>query len=123
MYFDRLLKYINTLIVILALLALGGVYWFAWRPLPQTSGTIQGGVAQKVTVSFDGLGEPHIAAASQEDTVTASGRKVEWGQGVVILFDQERSLEFEQYSDDLDVSSFAASWVSPARGETVPREQ
>ena len=63
----------------------------------------------------------NIAAASQEDTVTASGRKAERGQGVVILFDQERSLEFEQYSDDLDVSSFAASWASPARGETVPR--
>ena len=73
MRLNRLLKYINTLILILAVLAIAGMYWFAWRPLPQTSGTVHGGVAQKVTVSFDRLGEPHIAAASQDDLLYAQG--------------------------------------------------
>jgi len=70
---NRLLKYINIGIAVLILLAAFGIYWIAWRPLPQTSGTIRAGVAQKVTVSFDKLGEPHIAAANQEDLLFAQG--------------------------------------------------
>jgi len=70
---NRLLKYINIGIAVLILLAAFGIYWIAWRPLPQTSGTIRAGVAQKVTVSFDKLGEPHIAAANQEDLLFVQG--------------------------------------------------
>ena len=73
MRLNRLLKYINIGIAVLILLAAFGIYWIAWRPLPQTSGTIRAGVAQKVTVSFDKLGEPHIAAANQEDLLFAQG--------------------------------------------------
>jgi penicillin G amidase len=70
---NRLLKYINIAIAILILLAALGVYWIAWRPLPQSSGTIRAGVTNKVTVSFDALGEPHIAAGNQDDLLFAQG--------------------------------------------------
>jgi penicillin G amidase len=64
---NRLIRYINTAIAGL------GVWWVAWRPLPQNSGTIAAGVAEKVTVSFDRLGEPHISAANQNDLLFAQG--------------------------------------------------
>ena len=70
---NRLLKYINTAIAVLIVVAAFAVYWIAWRPLPQTSGTIKAGVAQKVKVSFDGLGEPHIAAANEDDLLFVQG--------------------------------------------------
>jgi len=70
---NRLLKYINTVIAILIVLAGAGVYWVAWRPLPKTSGTIAGAVSDKVTVSFDGLGEPHIEAVREGDLLFAQG--------------------------------------------------
>ncbi len=73
MRLNRLLKYINTAIAVLIVLAGAGVYWVAWRPLPQTSGTIATTVSQKVTVSFDGLGEPHVTAASDDDLLFAQG--------------------------------------------------
>jgi penicillin amidase len=72
-HLNRLLKYINTAIAVLIVLAVFGLYWFAWRPLAQTSGTVRGDIAQKVTVSFDGLGEPHIAAANDGDLLYAQG--------------------------------------------------
>jgi len=71
---NRLLKYINTVIAGLIVVAAIGVYWLAWRPLPQMSGMVATpGVARRVTVSFDGLGEPHIAAANQDDLLFAQG--------------------------------------------------
>ena len=73
MYFDRLLKYINTIIAVALILALVAVYWFAYRPLPATSGTIEAFVDSAVTITRDGLGTPHIAAGSIEGTGTADG--------------------------------------------------
>ena len=73
MYLDRLLKYINTLIAAAIVVALGVVYWYAYRPLPQTSGTIEAFVSRPVTITRDGLGTPHIAAESFEDMLFAQG--------------------------------------------------
>jgi penicillin amidase len=70
---SRLVRYINTAIAVLILVAVAAVYWLALRPLPQTSGTIRARVAHKITVRFDGLGEPHIKAASLEDLLFAQG--------------------------------------------------
>jgi len=70
---NRLLKYINTVIAVLIVLAGAGVYWVAWRPLPKTSGTIVAIVANKVTVSFGAIGEPHIHAANEDDLLFAQG--------------------------------------------------
>lgn len=67
------MQYVNRAIAVLVVLAAIGVWWIAWRPLPQTSGTIAGGVAEKVTVSFDSLGEPHVSAANQDDLLFAQG--------------------------------------------------
>jgi len=66
---QRFLKYTNFLIGIVLIVAVIAVYWYAWRPLPQTSGTIEALVGQPVTVSRDALGVPHIEAKSQEDAV------------------------------------------------------
>jgi penicillin amidase len=70
---NRLIKYINTGIALLVIAAAFGVYWIAWRPLPQVSGTISEAVSQKVAVSFDALGEPHIAAANDDDLLFVQG--------------------------------------------------
>src|SRR5437762_1313297 len=71
--FDRLLKYINTLIVIALAAALSLVYWYGYRPLPKTSGTVETYVSRNATVTRDGLGTPHIAADSLEDLLFAQG--------------------------------------------------
>ena len=73
MYLDRLLKYINTLIAAAIVLALAIVYWYAYRPLPQTSGAIEAFVSRPVTITRDGLGTPHIAAESIQDALFAQG--------------------------------------------------
>ena len=39
-YLDRLLNYINTLIAAAIVLLAIAVFWYVYRPLPETSGTI-----------------------------------------------------------------------------------
>ncbi len=73
MRLNRLLKYINTVIAVLIVLSGAGVYWVAWRPMPKMSGTIAAAVSNRVTVSFDALGEPHIKAGSEDDLLFAQG--------------------------------------------------
>lgn len=68
-----IVKYVNLAILIVLLAALALVYWCAWRPLPQRSGTIEAPVAGQVSVAFDALGEPHIRAASEEDALVVQG--------------------------------------------------
>ena len=67
----RFVPYINLGILMVLVAALGLVYWYAWRPLPQRSGVIEAPVSRPVTVSFDALGEPHIRADHQEDALVA----------------------------------------------------
>ncbi|HLI83251.1 MAG TPA: penicillin acylase family protein [Bryobacteraceae bacterium] len=64
---------VNWVIACLVVVALALVYWFAWRPLPQRSGTIMAPVSQSVRVEFDRLGEPHIHAVTEEDALVAQG--------------------------------------------------
>ena len=60
--------------MLLSVLGVAGVlYWYAWRPLPQHSGTIAAPVKASVSVAFDPLGVPHIRAASLEDALVAQG--------------------------------------------------
>ncbi|HEY7391906.1 MAG TPA: penicillin acylase family protein, partial [Bryobacteraceae bacterium] len=70
---SRLIKAANWVIAGLVVAALVVVYWFAWRPLPQRSGTIPAPVSQPVTVVFDRLGVPHVQAANEEDALVAQG--------------------------------------------------
>jgi penicillin amidase len=49
------------------------VYWFAYRPLPQTSGEIQAAIGSRATVARDALGVPHVRAGSWEDAIFLQG--------------------------------------------------
>ena len=73
MTLQRFLKYINFLIGVVLIAALIAVYWYAWRPLPQTSGTLEALVGQTATISRDALGVPHIDAKSIEDAIFLQG--------------------------------------------------
>jgi len=69
----RIVKSVNIAIALALVLALALVYWFAWRPLPQRSGSIETDVASPVAVSFDKLGAPHIRAGSLDDALFVQG--------------------------------------------------
>jgi penicillin amidase len=69
----RIIRYLNIAIAILLLAAAGAVYWFAYRVLPQTSGTIAAPVSRRVSIVRDALGVPHISAASEDDAFFAQG--------------------------------------------------
>ena len=61
---NRLLKYINLLVAVLLCIVLAVVYWFVYRVLPKTSGTIHAPLSAPATVTRDSLGVPHIQASS-----------------------------------------------------------
>jgi len=69
----RIVTILNIVIAIAVVGALGVVYWYAWRPLPQRSGAIDAPVAAPVQVAFDARGVPHIHAASIDDALFAQG--------------------------------------------------
>ena len=73
MLLPRLLKYINWGIALLLAAALAVVWWYAWRPLAQTSGTLQAPVSDRVSVKRDSLGVAHIEARTLDDAVFAQG--------------------------------------------------
>src|SRR5271169_4047494 len=69
----KAIKYINLSIAVLLVLFLVAVYWFAWRPLPKTSGEIAAPVSGPATIDRDARGVPHIAAANWEDAIFLQG--------------------------------------------------
>ena len=69
----RVVKLVNTAIAVLLAAALGLLYWYVWRPLPQRSGMIAASLAAPASVKFDTLGEPHIRAAGLEDALFVQG--------------------------------------------------
>ncbi len=73
MYLNRLLKYINMLIGAAVVLCLAILYWFVYRPLPTTSGSIETFVTRPVTIARDALGVPHISAETFVDALFAQG--------------------------------------------------
>ncbi len=68
-----LLRAINLSIAVLLAVLLGAVYWFAWRPLPETSGEIAAPVSARATIARDVLGVPHIEAATWQDAIFLQG--------------------------------------------------
>ncbi len=70
---ERLLRYFNIAIFAVLLLAALGVYWAAYRPLPQTSGTLAAPISGKAVIVRDTLGIPHITAATIEDALFLQG--------------------------------------------------
>jgi penicillin amidase len=69
----KLLQSINVLIGVAIVAAIGAVYWYAWRPLPQESGVLQAPTAKPVQVERDALGVPHISAETADDLYFAQG--------------------------------------------------
>jgi len=70
---SRLVRAINLSIAVLLLALLFAAYWFAYRPLPKSSGQITAPVSARATVARDARGVPHISAASWEDAVFLQG--------------------------------------------------
>ena len=69
----RILFFVNVLIAIALVTAAGGFYWFIYRALPKTSGTIETLVTQPVEVDRDSLGVPHIKARTLDDAWFVEG--------------------------------------------------
>ncbi len=57
----------------MAVLLIAVMYWFAYRPLPKTSGEIHLAVAMKASIQRDALGVPHISAGTWEDAIFLQG--------------------------------------------------
>jgi penicillin amidase len=70
---NRFLKIVNAVIAVVLVAVLALVYWFAWRPLPQTAGTVGAPVSAKATAARDRLGVPHISADSLDDALFVQG--------------------------------------------------
>ncbi len=64
---------INLSIAVLLLAAGGAVYWYAVRPLPQTSGELGAPVSAAASITRDALGVPHIEAADWRDAIFLQG--------------------------------------------------
>ncbi|MDQ6704702.1 MAG: penicillin acylase family protein, partial [Acidobacteriota bacterium] len=73
MLLNRVLRYFNYAAAVVSIAALAALYWLFWRPLPQTSGTIDAPILGKATVVRDRLGVPHITARSVEDALFIQG--------------------------------------------------
>ncbi|MDP9172112.1 MAG: penicillin acylase family protein [Acidobacteriota bacterium] len=69
----RLLFAVNILIAIAILAAALALYWYVYRALPQTSGTISALVVQPVEVNRDAQGIPHIKARTLDDALFVQG--------------------------------------------------
>src|SRR5690348_13823618 len=70
---SRAIKVINIAVLFALAVAVCVVYWYAWRPLAKTSGTLNAPVTNPVSVTFDTVGVPHIKASSAEGAFFAQG--------------------------------------------------
>jgi penicillin G amidase len=52
---------------------LAAVYWYGWRPLPETSGQLSAPIAAEARIARDAQGVPHIQAASSDDAIFLEG--------------------------------------------------
>jgi penicillin amidase len=73
LFHTPLLRAINLSIAVFLVAVLAIVYWFGWRSLPETSGTIVAPIDGQATITRDPRGVPHIAAASWEDAISLQG--------------------------------------------------
>ncbi|MBV9085481.1 MAG: penicillin acylase family protein [Acidobacteriaceae bacterium] len=70
---SRLIRVINAVIAVLALLIVIAIYWYAIRPLPKTSGQISAPISAPANVERDARGVPHVNAASWQDAIFLQG--------------------------------------------------
>ncbi len=69
----RVLRTLNILVAAIILAAVGAGYWYAWRPLPETSGRLTAPVGRAASIARDERGRPHIAAENELDALFAQG--------------------------------------------------
>jgi penicillin amidase len=69
----RIVKIVNSIVLVALAAALAITYWFAWRPLAKTSGTIEAPITAAVSGNFDTLGVPHIRAGNLDDALFTQG--------------------------------------------------
>ena len=69
----RVLRTLNILVAAIILAAVGAGYWYAWRPLPETTGRLTAPVGRAVSIARDERGRPHIAAENELDALFAQG--------------------------------------------------
>ena len=69
----RLLRSINLSIAVLLVALAVVIWWVAWRPLPQTTGTLTLPISGEATIARDRFGVPHITASSIEDAMVLQG--------------------------------------------------
>ncbi len=70
---SRLITAVNLSIAVLLIGVIVAAYWYAWRPLPETSGQISAPVSAAARITRDAIGVPHIQAASWEDAIFLEG--------------------------------------------------
>ncbi len=70
---SSLLRLLNLSIAVLLIALLAGGYWYAWRPLAQTSGEISAPISAEGRIARDAQGTPHIQAASWQDAIFLEG--------------------------------------------------
>ena len=70
---SRIIRVINVSIAILIVLIAIAVYWYAIRPLPETSGEIAAPIASSAVIKRDARGIPHIEASSWQDAIFLQG--------------------------------------------------
>lgn len=70
---SRLIRIVNISVALVAIVFAGCVYWFAIRPLPQTSGEMKAPVSGAATIQRDARGVPHIEAATVQDAIFLQG--------------------------------------------------
>ncbi len=73
LFHTPLLRAVNLSIAVLLGVLLAVVYWFGWRTLPQTSGSIIAPIDGGATIARDPRGVPHITATSWQDALFLQG--------------------------------------------------
>lgn len=68
-----LLRVVNLSISVLLVLILAAIFWYGWRSLPQTSGTIEAPIGAAAKIVRDERGVPHITAGSWQDAIFLQG--------------------------------------------------
>jgi penicillin amidase len=68
-----LVRIVNIVLAVIVVLFVGIVYWFAIRPLPQTSGELKAPISAAATIQRDARGVPHVEAASWQDAIFLQG--------------------------------------------------
>src|SRR4051812_22210319 len=64
---------INVCVALVVVFIAVAVYWFVFRPLPKTSGSISAPIGSEATVRRDARGTPHIEARSWQDAMFLQG--------------------------------------------------